>query len=124
MPKSKPDFETFLLADKVDHVGKLVKDELMRAMIKHPTPFNNAHEGFAVLKEEVDELWDDVKGDLAYAHDFGMREAIQVAAMAIRFVVELHDHSRGEFCERLDLVSGERVKSPKTSRAKPRTPRG
>jgi hypothetical protein len=24
-------------------------------------PFNSAHEGFAVLKEEVDELWDHVK---------------------------------------------------------------
>lgn len=123
MPKSKPDFETFLMADKVDHVGKLVKDELMRAIIKHPTPFNNAHEGFAVLQEEVDELWDDVKSNLAYSH-FGMREAIQIAAMAIRFVVELHEHPGGDTCERLDLVSGEKVKSPKTSRAKPRTPRG
>ena len=34
-------------------------------------PMNSAHEGFAVLKEEVDELWD------------------QVAAMAIRFIADV-----------------------------------
>lgn len=29
--------------------------------IRNWPPFNSAHEGFAVLKEEVDELWDQVK---------------------------------------------------------------
>ena len=43
-------------------------------------PFNSSHEGFAVLKEEVDELWDAIKSnDLSAAQ----KEAIQVAAMAL-----------------------------------------
>jgi hypothetical protein len=62
-----------------------VQDELERAL-KWP-PFNSAHEGYAILLEEVDELkahvWtNQQKRDLA-----AMRaEAIQVAAMACKFV--------------------------------------
>lgn len=63
-------------------------DELTRARKIHGgQPFNSAHEGFAVLVEEVDELWNEVK---KREHDpVAMRkEAIQVAAMAIRFALE------------------------------------
>lgn len=65
-------------------------------------PLNSAHEGFAVLKEEVDELWDEVKKNprkdpLALSPEDGeyrrrgyMRnEAIQVAAMALRFLNDI-----------------------------------
>lgn len=67
---------------------KLAHDEATNAKEKWP-PFNSAHEGFAVLKEEVDELWDHVKvkqkkRDLAAMK----KEAIQVAAMALRFASE------------------------------------
>jgi hypothetical protein len=58
--------------------------ELARAEAKFPG-FNSAHEGYAIIKEEVDELWDHVKGDTAYgiaAYD----EAKQIAAMGIRFM--------------------------------------
>lgn len=52
--------------------------------------FNSAHEGFAVLKEEVDELWDHVKTNQKRRNIEEMRkEAIQVAAMALRFSVEI-----------------------------------
>jgi hypothetical protein len=37
-----------------------VKAELLRAGT-HNNAFNSAHEGYAVLKEEVDELWAEVK---------------------------------------------------------------
>lgn len=62
-----------------------VADELDRAA-KHGD-FNNAHEGYAVLLEEVDELKDHVwmrqdKRNLAEMR----KEAIQVAAMAMKFV--------------------------------------
>lgn len=62
--------------------------ELGRAM-KWP-PMNSAHEGYAVLAEEVDELWEHVKvrqgerdiPEMAY-------EAVQVAAMALRFIIDV-----------------------------------
>lgn len=47
--------------------------------------FNSPHEGYAVIKEEVDELWDAVKAnDLTAARI----EAVQVAAMALRFLTD------------------------------------
>lgn len=52
-------------------------------------PFNSAHEAYAVLLEEVDELWDHVKTNQKRRDLDAMRkEAMQVAAMAIRF---MHD---------------------------------
>lgn len=67
-----------------------VEEELRAARRAHPGRFNSAHEGFAVLKEEVDELWDEVK-----ARDRDMsamrEEAIQVAAMALRFIEDVCD---------------------------------
>ena len=48
----------------------------------------SAHEGFAVIKEEVDELWDEIKRK--HRKPEAMRkEAIQVGAMALRFLVDV-----------------------------------
>ena len=49
-------------------------------------PFNSYHEGFAVLKEEIDELWDEIKGE--QRKNELLKEAKQVAAMAIRFIID------------------------------------
>lgn len=50
-------------------------------------PFASAHEGYAILLEEVDELWNEIKKRKVYRDEDEMRrEAIQVAAMAIRFI--------------------------------------
>lgn len=55
-------------------------------------PFNSAHEGFAILKEEVDELWDEVKAKQGSRDLDRMRkEAVQVAAMACRFIQDICD---------------------------------
>lgn len=52
--------------------------------------YNSAHEGYAVLLEEVDELWDHVKTNQKNRDIPAMRqEAIQVAACAIKFVAML-----------------------------------
>lgn len=49
-------------------------------------PMASPHEGYAVILEELDELWVEVKAD----DRARMREeAIQVAAMAIRFLVDV-----------------------------------
>jgi hypothetical protein len=58
--------------------------ELERATALHG-PFASPHEAYAVLKEEVDELWDDIKANRI---EEARLEAIQVAAMALRFLVE------------------------------------
>jgi len=62
----------------------VVKKELARATTKFGK-FYSPHEGYAIIKEEVDELWDDIK-----ANRSGEKEAIQVAAMALRFLIDLH----------------------------------
>lgn len=58
--------------------------ELERAMAKWPK-HNSFHESFAILKEEVDELWSEIKKK-DQNEAFIRREAIQVAAMAIRLI--------------------------------------
>jgi hypothetical protein len=53
--------------------------------------FNSYHEGYAVIKEEMDELWDAVKLNHKRHPERDKlirKEAIQVAGMALRF---LHD---------------------------------
>ena len=46
--------------------------------------FYNAHEGIAIIREEYDELWDEIKRG---QNKKRMREeAIHVATMAIRFI--------------------------------------
>ena len=55
-------------------------------------PMNSAHEAYAVLLEEVDELWEHVKVNQRIRDVPAMRrEAIQVAAMAIRFIRDICD---------------------------------
>ena len=63
--------------------------ELCRARGKFPA-FHSAHEGIGVLFEEVCELWDEVREKNADA-DKMRGEAIQVAAMAMRFVLDVCD---------------------------------
>jgi len=49
--------------------------------------FNSPHEAYAVLLEEVDELWDDIKRNQG-RNQKAMLEAMQVAAMAMRYLVD------------------------------------
>lgn len=72
----------------------MVGCEVMRASAKYP-PFNSAHEGYAVLLEEVEELWDEVKKSPAKRSPEAMRtEAIQVAAMAVRFLIDVCEEGK------------------------------
>ena len=78
-----------------------IANEYKSASKKYPD-FNSYHEGYAILEEELDELWDEVKKKTSvppkdepydpedYQDPERLRaEAIQVAAMALRFVVNL-----------------------------------
>jgi len=73
-----------------------VADEIKRARLLHK-PMNSAHEAYAVILEEMDEFWDEVKKKLADRSDYLMRlELVQIAAMAIRAMSDLKigpDHS-------------------------------
>ena len=58
-------------------------------MSKYPS-FHSTHEGYAVIDEEVDELWELVKKNKGMAGNAEMKaECIQIAAMAIRFICDL-----------------------------------
>jgi len=60
--------------------------ERVEAKMGEQSKFNSSHEGWAVIREEVDELWEAVKGN----DPAGMKsEAIQVAAMALRFLYDI-----------------------------------
>lgn len=81
--------------NEVENVALQVCKEVERAKEKWPK-FNSAHEGFAVLNEEFDELKTHVwtnqsKRDL----EAMKKEAIQVAAMALRFITEVCDEING-----------------------------
>ncbi len=65
-----------------------VRAELDQAMRAFP-PMRSPHEGWAILREEVDEMWDEIKRN---DFDGGLEEAIQVAAMAIRYIHDLADY--------------------------------
>jgi len=77
---------------QIDVAIKLVETELQEAIMKH-REMMSPHEGYAIIKEELDELWEAIRK----ARNFKERnepmknEAIQVAAMAIRFLVDLID---------------------------------
>lgn len=69
-----------------------VAGELDEAITKYP-PFNSANEGYAVILEELDELWEEVRKPPTQVNLMMMRkEAIQVAAMAARMVTDVTDH--------------------------------
>ena len=70
-------------------VLKAVEHEVKAAREKHAR-FNSAHEGYAVILEELDELKSEVwkkreERDKARMQD----EAVQVAAMAVRFLLDV-----------------------------------
>lgn len=74
---------------KPERALALVKEELECATLKFGH-FASCHEGYAIIKEELDELWAAIK-DQKVDHGHIAREAEQVAAMAIRFLVDLCD---------------------------------
>lgn len=67
--------------------------ECLDAMSKH-APMNSAHEAYAVILEELDEFWDEVKKKRSQRSEPGMCEELtQIAAMAIRAIVDLKLHT-------------------------------
>lgn len=71
------------------NVAVLIIDEFEKATSMYPE-FASAHEGLAVLWEEFEELKQEVfKNPKNRDYKTMRKEAIQVAAMAIRFIVDV-----------------------------------
>ena len=62
-----------------------IRAEFWKARKKHK-PMHSAHEAYAVILEELDEAWDEIKRDDVPA---ARKEMVQVAAMALAFLVEI-----------------------------------
>ena len=68
-----------------------IKCELIHARHAFPS-FASAHEGYAVILEELDELWDEVRKNQKVRDGAAMRkEALQVATMALRFALDVDE---------------------------------
>lgn len=94
----EPDLETMNPTQpKLQSLPELVEvqNEVLEARASWP-PMNSAHEAYAILLEEVHELWEHVKTNQKKRDLVAMKkEAIQVAAMAIRFASEVCDEKTG-----------------------------
>jgi len=83
-------------ADPLDRLMLELRDEVGRARAKH-SPMNSPHEGYAVMREELET-------ELFVGHvcrDTGRspgarHEALQVAAMGLRYILDLIDESPAE----------------------------
>ena len=69
---------------------KKIMDEILQEYLRASKTFKpmaSPHEGYAIIKEELDELWDEVKINSDPLGNM-RNEAIQVAAMGMRFVID------------------------------------
>lgn len=74
----------------IDFVLREVRQELQQATQDYE-PIANLHEGYAVILEELDESWEEIKHKRpnlpAVRH-----ELIQTAAMVVRTIADVLDH--------------------------------
>ena len=70
-----------------DKAEALVSNELTKALQKHRA-MASPHDGYAVILEELDKLWDEIKRQEPDARNL-TKEAAQVAAMGLRFLIDL-----------------------------------
>lgn len=64
-----------------------IAEEYVRARKKF-SPMRGPHEGYAVILEELDEMWDAIKeNNIPHAR----KECLQVAAMALAFLLEVKE---------------------------------
>ena len=74
---------------KEKEIFKLIEEEVKRADDRY-FPFRSNHEGISVLREEFEELWDEIKLSKNVIGNKRMQEeAVQVAAMAVKFIRDL-----------------------------------
>ena len=70
-------------------ISALITEELVDAT-RANSSFHSAHEGISVIREEFEELWNEIKKKKNLRDPNLMKkEAVQVAAMAIRFIIDV-----------------------------------
>lgn len=73
---------------ELDDICKAMRVECVETISKNGH-FNTLHEGFAFLKEEVDELWEEIKKSPKNDNDIEIiKEAIQIGAMAMAIILK------------------------------------
>lgn len=78
-----------MLSDELFLAISEVIAEVKEAMGNYP-PMTSYHDGWAIIREELEELWDEIKLKPSRRDAEKIRrEAVQVAAMAVRFLVDL-----------------------------------
>jgi len=69
--------------------ARRVREELQAARLKN-APMNSAHEAYAVILEELDELWEEVRKKRSERNPAAMAaELVQIAAMCQRAAEDL-----------------------------------
>jgi hypothetical protein len=87
---TRPGAVTSLQGMTKEQAFDLVKEELERST-RLFGDMQSPHEGISVLREEFEELWEEVKshkGGRGRMGSKGRAEAVQVAAMALRFILD------------------------------------
>jgi hypothetical protein len=74
---------------KYDKALQQIEMEFMRASDLYPSLHSN-HEAYAVIKEELDELWDEIKKSKELKGNKNItKELIQIGAMVVRYLDNL-----------------------------------
>ena len=81
-------------------VAELLIKELKQANRMYGTSFTSPHEGYAVILEELDELFEEIRQKSPDKERL-REEAIQVGAMAMKFIMSIEDW--GKVVKRLHI---------------------
>lgn len=76
--------------DTKEQIKKIVEEvyhEIEYSNANYANKFRSHHEAYAVILEELDELWYEIKKD--GTHERLRKEAIQTTAMLIKFIIGL-----------------------------------
>lgn len=76
---------------KLDIILQAVKNEVLRSNKCHPTTYASPHEGYAIIKEELEELWHEVKRDDIKNMS---KESIQLACTVIKNLLSFKNYEK------------------------------
>lgn len=83
------DYQTQQAINKRMRILAWIDLELERATSRHDS-FHSPHEGWAVIREELDELWEHVRADTGRDRK-ALEECVQIATMAMRYIFDFGD---------------------------------